>query len=420
MRFKENIFQTTFVRYICAAIVIFFFSLAVGRGLLSSNQRLSDFAGYYTAASIVAHGDSILKMYDDAWFKEQVKHLGLQDTGMVMYVNPPPVSLVMVPLVGVEPSRAKLTWNIFNIILLIVIWVIALQCFDISWRSFYGIALFGLLASTLPFLRNIQRGQMYISLLLLVILLWRALTKNNAWQAGIALSLLLLLKYFGWMLVPFLVVQRKWKEVIITLCCVIAGTIVTMVIVGPETYLAHFARLGRAFSMQDAFITGLPCVPALFGKLFVYHPQWNLHPIIDAPWLATLLTVSILIVMMGISLQRTSRSFLQSFYSLIVVGVLFTPLAAEHHFVLLSIPFFICVANQRWNTKPLSYALPMLALGYMIFGWFPSVPPNMFNGWMQLLAFPRLYGGMILWIVLVFSKTSPVINVTTHETAMAA
>ena len=236
---------------------------------------------------------------------------------------------------------------------------------------------------------------------LLVVILWRALLRNNPWQAGIALSLLLLLKYFGWVFLPLLALQRKWREVLITLCCVIAGTALTMVIVGPETYMAHFARLWYSFAAEDAFVTGLPCVPAFFGKLFVYHPLWNLYPVFNAPWLATLLTAGTLAVMLGFSLQRSARSFVQSFYSLIVVGVLFTPLAAEHHFVLLSIPFFAGILNMRPESGSLRHMIALSALAYMIFGWFPPAPPNMFVGWMELLAFPRLYGGVILWLLLV-------------------
>ena len=64
-------------------------------GFRSGTQRQSDFAGYYTAAKIVATTDSISRMYDDHWFVSQMHSYGISESTFIMYVNPPSVAFVM-------------------------------------------------------------------------------------------------------------------------------------------------------------------------------------------------------------------------------------------------------------------------------------------------------------------------------------
>ena len=98
--------------------------VVVGRGMFHGRTGLSDFAGYYTASTIIARSDSAARMYNDAWFKDRIKGLGMTDSSMIMYVNPPPVALLMTPLIGQPPLSAKLLWNGFSLVLALFVWTL--------------------------------------------------------------------------------------------------------------------------------------------------------------------------------------------------------------------------------------------------------------------------------------------------------
>jgi len=395
------------VRIAIAIVVVSGSTFVIVHGVFHGRSGLSDFAGYYTAASIAARGDSVERMYDDAWFVGQINRLGLPDTTVIMYVNPPPVSLVMLPLVGFQAQAAKMIWNCINLLLAGGIILICVRMFQIPHNMGY-IALFsGLILSTVPFLRTLQRGQLYVVTLFLVLLLLQGLRKKNAWLAGTALGILLVLKYFGWMFVLLFIASRRWKEV----SAAIAGAIVVVALMilwfGTGLYEAHVQRLFAAFASSDLALTHLPAIPPFFGGFFVYHATYNPFPIADAPWAAKMLTVA---SVTGF-LWATFRYFLKNpagrldrtFSALLVLSVVTTPLAAEHHYLMLIPAFWHLLFIGRRTLDGVTIASYAL-LGYLLFGWFPPIALP-FNAWYsQLSAYPHLYGAILLWAGLIHTQ----------------
>jgi len=394
----NEISKKGWIRKIAVAGAFCLFVLVIYLGMRSTPGRLSDFTGYYTASSILAHRTSIPDMYRDELFTDQVRKLGLRDTGMVMYVNPPPVSLIMVPLVGLDPEKAKLVWNSLSVCIALLIYLLYTRWSGISDIFWHKLLLFGLLVCTLPFLRNLQRGQVYILMLLFVLMLWRGILTRNDLLTGISLALLLLLKYFGWMFIIFLAIERRWRAVAIAVLVFFLGSAATLYVVGGETYAAHVQRLFSSFASYDAAITGLPNVAAFFGKFLVYHSQWNTGVLVDSPGLATALTLMSLLAMLVVTLRKRQVEGEppgRTFFGLLVLGVLFTPMAAEHHFILLVLPLFFLlehfVATGEIHFSTL--ALPGI-LVYSILGWYDV-------GGAPLIAFVRLFGSVALWVLLV-------------------
>ena len=93
--------------------------------------------------------------------------------------------------------------------------------------------------------------------------------------------------------------------------------------------------------------------------------------------------------------QKTSADPLTALAAVLVLSVVFTPLAADHHYVLLWIPAAILL------TRPTGiHPAVAAAVLFLTFGWLPSPPPGILQGWGVLLAYWRLYGAIALWWLL--------------------
>ncbi|MBI1807087.1 MAG: DUF2029 domain-containing protein [Ignavibacteria bacterium] len=350
-------------------------------------------------------------MYDDEWFKGKIRNITTSEPSLVLYVNPPTVSLVMIPLVGFDPFTAKMLWNVISILLLAVVWIRLITSFGIPSRSGYKELLFVFLACSVPFLRNLQRGQMYILMLFFVFLLWLGYSRGNHWLTGLSLASMILLKYFGWMFLLLFAVEKRWKDIGIAMITVAMGAAMSISVFGTETFVHHFYRLVDAFHNSDFSHSGLPCVAAFFGSLFVFHPAWNPNAVADVPWLASLLTLLSLITacILTISLKKTlSRAATtHRFFAVLVLSVIFTPLAADHHYILLSLPLFVLLSSLDWQQIKLWQVIGIIVVIYLIMGWLPSLSPYAVHGWKKFIPFLRLYGAITLWFMLVYSYWMP-------------
>jgi hypothetical protein len=377
-------------------------------GFRYSTSHLSDFTGYYAAAKIVATRDSVEQMYDDEWFKQRVRSFAIPESTFVMYVNPPPVSFIMVPLTVLEPFRAKFAWNILSVSFLFLAFFAVRTRLNPAKQPGYDALLLSALGAV-PFLRNLQRGQLYVLLLVIVVFLWIAYEQRRHWLAGVCLASLLLLKYFGWMFMILFLVERRWKDALTTALLTLCGFLVTALVLGLAIYQRHLEGVIAGLRNMDAAFTGLPCIPAFFGSLFVRHPEWNPSPVAHLPWLATLLTALSLVAALALTYRRRkseghapSRMFL----AVLVLSVIFTPLAADHHYILLVPAAFLMMSETRWNEISPARALLILAVAYGVLGWLPSFPARLASGWMKLLSFPHLYAAVALWSLLLFPPKS--------------
>jgi hypothetical protein len=226
-----------------------------------------------------------------------------------------------------------------------------------------------------------------------------------------ALTALFLVKYFGWMFLPLLLVEGRWKELGSTVAVLAAAGLGSILFFGPETYHQHFVRFAAAIDSMDFALTGLPSVPALLGSLFVGHPVWNPVPVAHVPWLAAALTVTTLLAFLLMTLfgARTVQpeGDGRRFMCLLILSVVFTPLAADHHFLLVSIPLFFFLRSDVHVGTTGRWPLLVVLMLYLTLGWFPRLPAGEYDGWSKLLCFPRLYGALTAWFVLLMPCRDP-------------
>src|SRR6266404_7431273 len=88
-----------FINRAVAALLLFALAaLVLIRGIIPTWSKVdTDFPNYFTAAKIVADGGQTEKLYDDAWFQEQMHRYR---TGTIGKFSPfpPPTALLLLPL----------------------------------------------------------------------------------------------------------------------------------------------------------------------------------------------------------------------------------------------------------------------------------------------------------------------------------
>ena len=372
-------------------------------GFRTSGQRFSDFAGYYTSSRILATTDSIGSAYHDDWFKQKMNSFGIPDSTFIMYVNPPLASLIMLPVSRFDAATAKVVWNILNVILVLVALELLRRLVGISLESTGFPILALVVAGSLPFLRNLQRGQVYVLLLVLLLLFVHGYRSRKPFLASLPLAALLLLKYFGWLFLILFVIERRWKELGITIGFALASLLLGMLFLGMDTYRASFDALWGAMAHSDFANTGLPCLPALFGGLFTFHPVWNPHPVADMSWLGSLLTASSLVLMVAFTFRSTissSSTNLTRIACLAALSVMFTPLAADHHYLMMALPISVFLFNSNVSFGDKRVLVLSIVLVLVLVGWYPQPEMSALAGGAKVLAFPRLYAAIALWVAL--------------------
>src|ERR1700726_2348406 len=84
-------------------------ALVFQKGIVPAMSGIeADFPGYFTAARIVIDGQDTRRLYDDDWFREQIRRYGLESAKNPgkFAPFPPPTALLLVPLARFEPLTA--------------------------------------------------------------------------------------------------------------------------------------------------------------------------------------------------------------------------------------------------------------------------------------------------------------------------
>lgn len=382
--------------------LLFLCALGVtGYGFLSGTERLRDFAGYYGAARAIGEGYPAVALYDDAWFQRTLVRYGIDEPTIVMYVNPPPVALFALPLVSLSPPAAKLVWNILSLLALIGGWRLLLPALDarpLEWRSL--VLLGGIMASA-PMLRTLQLGQVYAMLFLLFSAFTRAYRRDLPLPAAGALATALAVKLYGGLIPLLLIAQRKWRMLGWSIALSAGLTAVCILLFGPDAYRAQWGKIAAMSGAADTASLQLRSVIAPLSRLFVYHPAWNPGAVSHIPLIPVLLPPLLLAAALWHTFRRTAGAPLEAYAAILVLSVLFTPLAADHHYLLLWIPAGVLLFHGK-RARPALLAAVLVAA----FAWYPSFPPSILHGWGSLLAYVRLYGAIGLWWLLV-PRTEP-------------
>jgi len=328
---------------VCAAVLKF---LCAGF-YLSWFTNGSDFALVHQAGSRVVCGQGA-HVYDEflAYRPEN------ENTMFFMY--PPPVAVLYAPL-GSLPFRAALTlFELASLAALVgffFIWARQRGWEPCSETYYLG---FALILLFFPADYAFQLGQNDTIVLLLVALAW--LWRKRPALFGLALAVAIWLKLFVGFLLVYLLLRRRWREVLSCVFWLAALAAVSLAFVPGPVQALYYSRLGLSLGIE-AFYDN-QSLTGFFYRLFT--DSGYAKGLIDAPGLARGLTILSSLLLAGgfaaVTLRQGDDEDRGGGWGLaLVTALLLSPHSDTHHQVLLLIPLLILLERRPVRTATLLY-----------------------------------------------------------------
>ncbi|MFQ5854088.1 MAG: glycosyltransferase family 87 protein [Anaerolineae bacterium] len=385
----------------------------VAGGLVPGATRLTwGFSAYYTGARLLAEGADMSRLYDQAWFRAQVAAFGITgpQTSDIWFVNPPTTTLLMAGLAGLTPPLARLAWTGFNLLVLPAALLLLIRTLGVRPSLTEWMLLATMVLVFNPLHENFRWGQTYVLLLLLhVTFLYGYLEKRDL-VAGLSLALMLTLKTYGAFLILFLLFRRRWRALLHTLgvaALVVLVSLPRLALPIWETYLLDIVPSVRAYA--GIGVTGYQTLSSFIEHVFSYDPLGSPRPLMDVPWLATALVIGLSAFILVTTLRTCrqpgcrDRDFeALSIAAFTAISVPLAPLAEEHHFTVLILPLVVLGAHLLRRGLRIQVLTTGLAGYGLLAAPLPFMHPRLTQGWWAFLAYPKLYGALLLWLALLF------------------
>ncbi len=352
------------------------------------------FVNYYTASRLLHSPVPVSQLYDDRWFSLQTEQFtpGITD---IFTPHPPTAALMFVPLAGLDYVPARIVWTAFSLIVLALAlgWLLR----DLGLRG--GQWLLSALALVLlyqPFYAQMAYGQVYAALTALLVLAWYGYCYRRNSLLGVALGVMLVFKTAGVLLLGLLLIQRRWRALLWTVCTALAVMLVSLPRLGLDSWQTYMGVLA-VYGQRPSHLSAAYQTPhSLFKRLFVPDAVWNPAPLFDAPAVGAALALAAVLTLAGISAYRVFRNSDTDgllFAAFVTAGLLISPVSLDYHFVLLLVPILILIAHVR-NRSLIAQACLAVAVTLIALNMDWNHPAD---GAGVLLFYPKLYGALLLW-----------------------
>ncbi len=388
--------------FLLTGLVVFIFY----KGIVPAISEIdADFPGYYISAKIVVDGLETQRLYDDDWFREQVRRYGLETAKNPAKFAPfpPPTALLLVPLARFEPLTALRIVTAVSVLSLIG--SIFLLARILAWSPVDS-ALF-ILSSGLAIIGGVRFGQPYILISMFCILGYYLYLARRPWLAGICFGLFVPIKYFPVIILAYFAFRKEWKIVMGGAAAIAGVGLVSMAVLGWKVHeIFVLSVLGNhltgRLSLHDhtiPFTAVYQSFDTLFDRLFVFDAVQNPQPLLAAPVLRifSLITVkgSILLVAAAILVKlarvQPSRAAAPSLGLLGIVLFLIAPATATYTCALLWLP--VALLSNYFLDIGARMAAYFIFGTYALIGFIPYRYALRFegHGGLSVLAYPRLF-----------------------------
>jgi hypothetical protein len=369
------------------------------------SEITADFPGYFTAARIVIDGQDTRRLYDDDWFREQIRRYGLESAKNPgkFAPFPPPTALLLVPIARFEPLTALRILTVVSSLALVC--SIFLLARILAWNLLVS-ALF-ILAAGLGIISGLRCGQPYVLISMFCILGYYLYLRRRPWLAGICLGLFVPIKYFPVIILAYFAFRKEWKVVMGGAVAIAAVGLVSVGVLGWKVHevfiISVFGNhLAGRLSLQDQtvpFSAVYQSFDTLFDQLFVFDAVHNPQPLLAAPLLRTLSLItlkgSILLVaaaiLVKLARQGSARAAAPSIGLLGIVLFLIAPATATYTCALLWLPVALLINYfiEQGSRTPAYF----IAGTYALIGFIPYRHAYIFEGrgGLSVLAYPRLF-----------------------------
>jgi hypothetical protein len=372
------------------------------------------FAAYYTASRVLlASPHDLARVYDEAWFQSQIDASGFRRVRDIYNVQPPTMALLLVPVAWMRVGVARAVWVAASAgFWLLGCASLARALVERTARPRATLAIVAATTAFVPLRDGFRQGQCYALLFFLLALHLELSLRDDAgahdgrrgWRAGVPLGLMLVTKQAGAWLVVLLLVGRRWRTLGGVALTASAVVLASAPWVGVEAWSRFLARLPSLASSPERTVTAYQTVTGLAGHLFTFDATWNPSPPVVAPLLATATTATVTLAVLARSARafaRAAPSHATRALSLAMAAapaVCLAPIAESYHFVLV-LPSLVvawwwclCARSSRRAWVGLGVATALLSVPQSLYGL-----PALQSGWGALLAYPRVYGSLLLW-----------------------
>lgn len=370
----------------------------------ATNLRFG-FPSYYTSSRLALTGAWTPEVYDDRWFAERTLELTDGEIREVYRPNTPVMSLLALPVAGLDVMTARRAWLAVDLAFVAVAIAALLAALPTLRRPLRAALLVALAAWWFPLRETVGLGQAYALMLALqAVALW-ALARGRDGAAGMSLGVAAAAKLAALPVLLVLAVRAAWRPVVVALATAAALAFATLWFAGSDGW-STFARAVVADVVQPpAFlsVTAYQSTTGLLGHLFTLDPAWNREPIAVLPWVASLGAAAATLVVIAVTawLGRTGRVEL-AIGTAVAAGLLVLNLAQEYHFAMLLVPAAVALAAFLDGPRRTVLSAAWLGLALVVAGApLPYEDPGLAAGWLALAAYPRLYGTILLWAWLV-------------------
>lgn len=368
-------------------------------------RSTNGFVAYYTASRVLLEAEPAAALYDDAWFEARVRRYepGVRD---IYFANPPAMALLALPVAALPYPAARAVWIGVNtgLALLLIGWLIqalalrgplapGLACFILAWA---------------PVRENIRHGQFYLFGLVLLVIAWEGLRRRRPAGAGLPLALLAGTKAAGLMLWPLLAVRRRWRAMAWGVGGLAGLVAVSLPVLGGEVWARFILEARELGSNPLLGVTAYQSGGGFLRHLFGAGGEAVGEPLLHAPVLAATLPVVAGLALLLLSLRAArGRDIGPAFAAFVLLSLVLSPVSSEAHYTLAILPVAILGVEVR-DRPTRAGAAALLAGAILIAAPFPYRSPALRDGALSLLAYPRLYGAVLLWgLALAAARPSP-------------
>lgn len=367
---------------ICSLYVVFF--------LIQNSRKCSiGFISGYVAAVGLVQGEDIKTYYSNDEFAELVGRV-CSDTYDIYSPNPPTYSLMMLPLVALDYPTAKVVWTILNLLMLgLIAWLMKENLSRVGWVEIF---LFMLLFQ--PIYANLRFGQNYIFILLMVTMIWVGWKKEKPWMMVLGLVLMTGFKLGLVWLWPLLLLNGKWKQILIAGISLSLIFMLSLPFIGLEAWSVFINELSGVSSKNSGSVTAFQAIPGFFRHLFTFDPVWNQGPLFEQSFLGGTFykLLSLLLVAFSLIVAKLSQTKNLKIALLVIVSVITSPFTLDYHYPVLIISFLLVFETLEGTRQQVLFFVAYLCIALPL----PYTSDLFEKGYWSLLAYPKLYGAVIL------------------------
>ena len=356
----------------------------------------TDFPNYYLTAHLLREHYDTSRVYEWTWIQRQKDHREIAPGVVGMVPITPFSTLIVYPLTSLPALAAKHYWLVFNLGLLLATAFLLRALTQISWRRIALVA-----ALSFPLRINFLFGQYYVLLLFLLTLSCWLYIRQWRLLAGITIGFAAGLKIFPIIYLLYFLRKRDLKAAAGCVIGAIGTAIVSVATFGWElnrTYLQQVLPSVLRGEGLDPYNLQAASIGSLFHRLFIFEPQLNPHPALNAPWLFAVLHPLLQMAIVAPALllaaphETSPQKIRLEWVAILLASLAVSTSPASYLFTLLVLPACLLLESLQQQKSYLPTASFLLL--YSLAGYLSG--HNDREGWAALLAVPRLYAVLLL------------------------